>query len=101
MVVCLVIVEMVRPPRKATVTPDDMRRKIKRWRLQREHDDSLSPAPEEGEIRLWRGQQDERDWDRLVAFQERNGWYLLSHRREFVTDNAGGERQDKVEFAVV
>jgi len=34
-------------------------------------------------LRTWKGSPESRDFDRLVAFKQRDGWGLVSHRREF------------------
>jgi len=51
-----------------------------------------------GVCRVWRDLPDSRDWDRLIAFKERDGWVLKSHRREFVRLERE-ELEDQVEFA--
>jgi hypothetical protein len=92
--VCLVVLEMAsRDVPRATFT---------RWLLQRKHGDSLSPVPQEGQLRTWRGRPECRDWDVLEAVMKRDGYRTLSHRREFRADNSqSGERKDQVELAGV
>lgn len=89
MLICIVILEMARPE-----CPPDL---VARWRLQRERDETLDPQP--GMLRVWRGRPEGKDWDSLAAVKQRDGWHLISHRREFVVDNQDGERKDEVEFA--
>lgn len=90
MLVCIVTVEMMRP----TDDPEAPWR-WQRWKRQREHGDtdSLDPPPN-GEMRVWRGSPEARDWDRLVRIKELDGWHTVSHRREFV--NVKDERTDRV-----
>lgn len=49
--------------------------------------------------RTWRGTPACRDWDALEAAKKRDGWTVLSHRREFVERSQDGERKDAVELA--
>lgn len=84
---CLVIVEMARPG-----SPKEL---VTRWRQQRACSLSLDP-PANGQLRIWKGLPDGRDWDRLVAIKQRDGWGLVSHRREFVDEKE--EIKDRVSF---
>lgn len=84
---CVVVVEMVRPE-----CPFEL---WKRWKGQREGERELSAGPKASQdpdalIRRWRGSPSSRDWDRLVVIKQRDGWGLLSHRREFI-------RHDEIE----
>ena len=88
--VCLVTLEMA--------APDVPLETLRRWKLQREHGDSLSPEPF-GNVRVWRGLPEARNWDLLEGLKKREGWRTLSHRRDFVQDGQDGERKDQVEFA--
>lgn len=87
--VCVVTLEMVSPD-----CPH-----LERWRRQYEHEDTLSPEPEGGEFRRWRGSPESRDWDRLEAYKKRQGWRTLSLRRDFVERSDVQEKRDSVELA--
>ena len=95
-IVCIVVVELARPGVPLAI--------CKQWKAQRDAEvvrpgserPLLVPEPV-WEVQLWRGEPEERDWDRLVAFKIRDGWRLICHRREFVR-RWTEEVADKVAF---
>lgn len=87
MLVCIVTVEMMRPG-----TSFQQRTA---WIDQHKAGRELRPEPN-GQLRRWKGKSDSRDWDRLIAFKQRDGWALLSFRREFLEED---EIKDQVEQA--
>lgn len=84
MIVCIYIVEMVRPG-----TPQH---RFHVWYRQREAEEkSGNPCRElpgngavERHVRVWKGKREDRDWDRMVRSKQADGWGLVSQRREFV-----------------
>ena len=95
---CVVSVEMAR-----SGTPTDL---WHAWRKQRDAEarrsddfNSLPLVPDpQGQVVCWRGAPEVRDWDRMVAAKERDGYRLVSHRREFI-HKSSGEMRDKVDCA--
>lgn len=87
MLVCVVTVEMIRPGTSC------LQRTA--WIDQHKAGRELRPAPN-GQLRIWKGSSALRDWDRMIAFKQRDGWTLLSFRREFLEDT---EIKDQVEQA--
>lgn len=92
MIQCVVIVEMVRPSCPWALW--------RRWKDRREYEAKQDyPASElqpdsSAHLRTWKGAPESRDFDRLIAFKQRDGWGLVSHRRELYKAE---ELTDKVE----
>lgn len=88
--ICLVSLLMARPGTKPEL--------VRRWSWQKDNDLDLEPPPN-GHLRTWVGQPESKDWDRLQAFKERDGWSTVHHGRKFVAeDNKESDVQDKVSF---
>ena len=85
--ICLVNLELAAPDTPAEV--------VARWRQQRQRGEALHPEPA-GNLARWRGKPETRDWDGLQAAKQRDGYRLISHKREFVEAD---EKKDEVEFA--
>ena len=88
-IICIYVVELCRPGCNLDTFLE--------WFKQRNREErgELPPSPLRPEplarefIRTWKGERDERDWDRLVIFKKRDGWGEVSKRREFVTVDDG------------
>ena len=52
----------------------------------------------DGVKRTWKGDPESRDFDRLEAFKNRDGWKTVKHGREFIEHSQDGVRKDAVEF---
>ena len=76
MLVCVCSLTMARPG-----TPLES---ILAWHEQFRLDRPLRPIPKDGELRTWKGNPDERDFDRLRAFKVADGWAFVHEGREFV-----------------
>ena len=82
MLICLVTLELVRPLRNQD--RESFAAALARWQLQRKLGRPLSPAPGHDQLRTWRDLPESRDWEVLAALKQRDGWSVLSHRREFL-----------------
>lgn len=60
---------------------------------------TLEMKSPDGQLRRWRGQPADKDWDCLEAQKRLDGWELIRHDREFVERNDLEETKDKVELA--
>lgn len=50
----------------------------------------------EGTRRTFRGSPESKDWDRLAEGKRRDGWRVVSHRRDFHEGGQSGEVKDSV-----